>query len=160
MSYTPVLDKAVVEMEASAAVPPMKIVNERPPVWNDVCKMIGATPQNAIFAWGDIIYNPDAIVVPDFLISHEEVHQLQQRAYGGPEKWWSRYLDDVFFRLKQETEAYAVQYVVMSNIYRDRNQRFQIKVDLARKLAGPLYGNSLKNSAALAMLDAEIKRIS
>lgn len=140
--------------------PVMKVVAEKPPIWKEVCDMIGAIPANTIFAWGDTIYNPDNIFMEDYLFAHEAVHQRQQHEYGGPEKWWGRYLDDVYFRLAQEVEAYAVQFVAMSVRVKDRNWQYKIKVDLARKLGGPLYGNSITNSAALAMLEKEIKKIS
>jgi hypothetical protein len=166
MSDTNVIDPAVktmgvpVKENGVMVFKPMRIVVEKPPVWNECVAMIGAEPRNTIFAWGDIIYNPDDILVVDYLIAHEEVHQRQQILAGGPEAWWSRYLDDVYFRLKQEVEAYAVQYLKMEENIRDRNWQYRVKVDLARKLSGPLYGNSLKTSDAMRMLNDEIKRIS
>ncbi len=132
----------------------MKIVNERPPIWNEVVEMIGAIPQHAVFAWGDTIYNPEGMILPDFIIAHEEVHSKQQEKYGGPEAWWSRYLDDVYFRVSQEVEAYRRQYDVMCETHRDRNVQYKILRDVARSLSGPLYGNSITHSKAMEMIRA------
>ncbi len=142
-----ILNKLMVE-----PIPKMLVVVERPPVWDDVCKMIGGAPRNAIFAWNNTIYNPDDIHIEEFLIVHEEVHQRQQIIAGGAEKWWSRYIDDPYFRVDQEAPAYAAQYLKMCERVGDRNARYRILHQLALSLSGVLYGSTITHSKALQMI--------
>ena len=132
----------------------MQIVNEKPPIWAEVIDMIGATPRGAIFCWGDKIYNPDGIIVRDYLIAHEVVHEDQQRATGSPEAWWVRYLDDPWFRVQEEVEAYGAQYRFMCKRAKDRNMQTRILTDLARSLSGPLYGNAITHQKAMEWIKA------
>ncbi len=139
------------EAEATGKIP-VKIIIDRPPVWDAVCQMINGIPRSAIFAWGDTIYNPEGAVLPDFLIEHEMVHMRQQKLVGGPEKWWDRYINDPYFRIDQEAEAYAKQYECMCETYIDRNQRHSILRTLAFTLAGPLYGSIISPSKAMKLI--------
>jgi hypothetical protein len=149
----------------------MKIVNERPPIWSAACDMIGATPRNVLFCWGDTIFNPDNISVPEYLVVHEEVHKWQQLALLPPQErldeqsaydkaaslWWSRYIDDPWFRVQQEVEAYGTQYRFMCKRVKDRNARVRILMDIARSLSGPLYGRQVSHSKAMEMIKSYAK---
>lgn len=132
------------------------IVNEKPPVWDAVCAMIGSQPIHAIFAWGDRIYNPAGQDLPQFLIAHEMHHMTQQALVGGPEAWWDRYLNDPYFRIQQETEAYAVQYLAMCAMTSDRNRRFKFLTMVGESLSGPLYGSMITKAKARSMINAQI----
>ena len=111
---------------------------------------------NAIYAYGNIIYNPSGKVVPDDVIAHEETHCRQQGA--DPDFWWSRYIEDKYFRIDQEAEAYAVQYdFVCKNIIKDRNQRNNALLKLAEVLASPTYGSVIGKSAAYQMIKSRSK---
>lgn len=119
----------------------MKIVHENPPNnLRETIAIFGMLPRNGvIYTYGDTIYNPSAIDLPDHLITHEETHCEQQGA--DPDSWWDRYLQDQYFRVQQETEAYARQFAHICRRVRDRNQRHKILFDLSCILAGPIYGN-------------------
>lgn len=79
--------------------------------------------QGVVFTVGDTIHANKFPLSAD-LYEHEKTHVIQQRAYnGGPEAWWERYFDDVYFRYSQEIEAYRVQYKFYCMNTKDRNRR-------------------------------------
>lgn len=107
-----------------------------------------------IFTYGDTIYNPGGIQINIDLIKHEEVHQKQQG--DTPDEWWARYIHDAYFRIGQETAAYARQYDEICKTVKDRNQRNLVMIDLAGILAGPAYGNMLHTSDAMNNIKAKV----
>jgi len=119
----------------------MKIINENPPekLLNAIINNGMRPHANVIFTYGDTIYNPGGQDIPDHLIEHEGTHYKQQG--NDPDAWWGRYLTDQYFRIEQESEAYARQFAYICATVKDRNQRHRICLDLAGILAGPLYGN-------------------
>lgn len=127
----------------------VKILIERPPVWDAVCNAFQINPAYALFAYADRIYNPGDIYVTYDLIVHERVHFEQQ---GGTDEgaalWWGKFLRDPEFRVQQEAEAYAGQYRYLTTLHKDRNKRFDIRRALARSLSGPLYNNVIGTSEA------------
>lgn len=131
----------------------MKIINERPPIYEAVL-MAGLrfNPERTFFAYHDAIYNPAGIEISEDVKAHEAVHLAQQEEAGGAEIWWSRYLSEPLFRIDQEADAYATQYAFICSFVGDRNQRVRILLDLARKLAGPMYGSMITVSAAQKMI--------
>ena len=131
----------------------MKILSERPPE-----KLLtgvfgaGMAPDlgNTIFTYKDTIYNPSGRDIPDYLIRHESTHTKQQG--NDPDAWWERYLHDAYFRLKQETEAYAAQYAYICQRVKDRNQRNRVLIDIAASLSGPTYGSMISQLGAMKMI--------
>lgn len=117
----------------------MKVVNDWPPNIEIIRKTLPNAPlANAVFAYGNILYNPGRNFISEDLMVHEETHETQQFEFGGPEKWWDKYLYDRSFRLSQEVEAYANQYVYIRGIYsRQVARKFLVKI--AKDLSGPLY---------------------
>lgn len=131
----------------------MIIKNEKPPIWVNVCTALNINPKNVLFTYGDIIYNPDGVNIPDHIIVHEEVHEKQQSQEGmTPELWWGKFLRDIEFRIDQESEAYAVQYRFFCKHKKDRNQRNRFLVGLAQSLSGPLYGKSISYIEAMQLI--------
>lgn len=114
----------------------MKVVDELPPNYDEICELLGTPPASAVFAWGETIYNPSGRAIPPDLQAHEETHARQQQEVGGPEAWWRRYLDDPVFRLGQEVEAYRVQI----RWFQDRGTRLRAWRAAAEQLAGEMYG--------------------
>jgi hypothetical protein len=80
---------------------------------------------------------------------HEQTHMLQQKAIGGPVKWWRQYLKDPKFRLIQELQAYRNQYKYFCRQVKDREQQFRALHKLATDLASPMYGGILSYQDAL-----------
>ena len=118
----------------------MKIINKKPPVWDEVVKRFDIEGQAVIFAYGDKIYNPFNAIIPDDLIVHEETHMHQQEKFGDIKKWWIKYLDDSEFRLSQELEAYRIQYKYSKENY-SRQMRKALLKRIAKDLSSPVYGN-------------------
>jgi len=133
----------------------MKIIKENPPFYNNIIEA-GMNPHSeAIYAYGDIIYNPANIFIPDYLLIHEEVHSKQQG--NNPKDWWDRYLSDSYFRIEQESEAYAKQYDFMSSKIKDRNQRYKLLLNISNILASPIYGNIISRYGAYDLIKSKIK---
>ena len=134
----------------------MKIINEYPPIY-DAILSAGMHPNpSTIYAYGDAIYAPHVDPVPPDLIAHESAHCRQQG--NDPDGWWSRYLDDPYFRIDQEAEAYAAQYdYVCQHMVKDRNARARFLQRLAGSLSSPIYGSVITQSSALEAIRNFIK---
>lgn len=113
-------------------------------------------PLNALFTYGDTIYNPGGSEVNWHLMAHEEVHEQQQGT--DPKAWWDRYINDHIFRVAQEAEAYARQYEAICDVLKDRNRRNKTLLDLSRILSGPLYGNVVSKSGAMSLIKSKINK--
>ena len=134
--------------------PEIKIIKELPPVWDKVIAAgMNPNPETVIFAYGDTIYNPGDILIPDYIMEHEEMH-LRQQGYteAGAIEWWDRYLVDPHFCIREEAEAYAAQYDFMCRTTKDRNQRFNIMRQLAHMLSGEMYGSVVSVDFALTAI--------
>ena len=131
----------------------MKVLKERPPIWDSVCAAFNIFPKNVLFTYGDTIYNPDDVSIPDHVMVHEQVHEKQQQKDDmTPELWWGKFLRDEAFRLDQESEAYGVQYKYICKHVKDRNQQHRYLMDLARILSGPLYGSAISHMDAMQLI--------
>lgn len=86
----------------------MKTVKSFPPN-SDLIQAALTPPPDALYCYGDTIYNPSGKEIPADIHYHEYIHSLQQG--DNPDAWWSQYLLDEDFRLDQEIEAYGMQYL-------------------------------------------------
>ena len=132
----------------------MKILIEKPPML-DMILQHGMNPviDKTCFTYGDVLYNPGNLSVPADMMAHEETHRLQQGE--NPDGWWSRYLSDQWFRIDQECEAFAVQYVYFGqHVSHDRNVRARFLFRLSLMLASPTYGSVITSTAAQRMIQA------
>ena len=128
----------------------MKIKNAKPPIYDKILQA-GMTPtDNAIYTYGDTIYNPGGGVIPDHVVKHEETHSRQQG--DDPDGWWGRYIGDDFFRIQQEVEAYANQYKFICQIQKDRNRRDKVLRNMSTILSSPTYGSIIGSSVAYKMI--------
>jgi hypothetical protein len=111
-------------------------------------------PPGTVFAYGDTIYAPHvtAAGLPHHLVVHETVHFGQQRAAGGPEAWWRRYIDDPKFRLEQELEAYRAQYASIAAL--PRPERRAILAHICKSLASRMYGGIVTKEQARRLVTA------
>lgn len=131
----------------------VKIINDVPPMWNNVTRWLGGQPQNVVFTYGDAIYNPSKILLPIEIVEHEKVHMWQQEfSDERAALWWSKYMRDDQFRLEQELEAYAKQYNVVCRYVTDKNAQTRYLIDTARILSGKLYKLDISFSEAYRML--------
>lgn len=69
----------------------MKILIEKPPIWDEAVKIFDIKGKPVVFAWGDILYNPTDAIVPPELWAHEMTHGVQQKKFGSirtrPSDW-------------------------------------------------------------------------
>lgn len=134
----------------------MKIINEKPPEWimEGCMNQFRVNVNNTFWTYGDTIYNPGGIVIPDHIVVHEEQHMAQQQAYeGGKDAWWKEYLANPRFRLEQEAEAYGAQYRFICNNISDRNKRAFFLMQISRSLSGPLYQVAVTQQQARGIIE-------
>ena len=119
----------------------VKVKVEKPPIYEEVIKVFEINPESTLFTYGDTIYAPGGGDIPDHLIIHEQVHMKQQN-YNDADAaiWWENFLKDKEFRLTQEAEAYAAQYAFICKTVKNHEERFKIRMDLAKFLSGAMYG--------------------
>lgn len=122
----------------------MRVINERPPMWEqiDAAFKIGRNP--IIFCWGQAIYNPNGGKVTRELIAHEEIHAERQGPFeAGIKAWWEQYLVDPAFRLEEELPAHRAEYKAFCKRHGSSTGRARYLGIVASRLCGPLYGSLL-----------------
>lgn len=121
----------------------MTIIEDYPPNFEKICEHIPTAREqtNAVFTYGEYIFNPSKSDIEDHLEHHEEVH-MRQQAEMGRDEWWEKYLTDVKFRLQEEKEAYREQYKFAKRHY-NRGESSWLLKQVATDLSGPLYGHIL-----------------
>ena len=109
-----------------------------------------ANRRGLLFAYGDVLHNPDGVEIANHLIRHELVHVLQQRDVGGPEKWWDLYLADQDFRLRNELTAHIAEYQSFCSgpPPRNRRARYAHLDTIAERLSSRIYGYMIRRQAA------------
>jgi hypothetical protein len=108
--------------------------------------------QNILFAYGEDIYNPDRVWIPQALYRHEMRHCARQFPVGAA-LWWDRYLSDQEFRYTEEAIAHVEEY--KAQITGDRNARAKISMRTAQRLIAPLYNYDPPRSLKQAIRDLE-----
>lgn len=132
----------------------MKIVNEYPPNYKSINPPKEFKP---VFAYGDIIYNPHNLTIPEDVLHHEQVHSKQQRSYTSPQLWWSRYLIDKIFRQEQEVEAFAAQ---LNFIRAEIPKAVKEALDeYAGQLSSPLYNLGITKYQAETLIRLKAKEL-
>lgn len=129
----------------------MKVVTGKPPIYDEIVRLIGRPPAGAIYTWGDTIYAAAGAQIGPDLMHHEATHQKQQAAMG-PEAWWRHYLDSPEFRLQQEVEAYREQYAFARYAGLGREMRRKMLFKLAKDLSGTMYGRLVRFREAIDLI--------
>lgn len=132
----------------------MEVVNDYPPMFDEIDARFHVRGKPVIFTWGDQIFNPQGVPVSAALQSHESVHSRQQGA--DPSIWWRSYLKDGHFRFQQELEAHRAEYRWFVE-HAARNARRVALKQISRRLASPLYGNMVSPKHARSELLAATK---
>lgn len=123
----------------------MKISKSFPPNYRAIVEALGEC-ENAIYCYGDTIYNPHGRdITPDIEI-HEQVHSRQQGPQ--PEIWYYKYLTDGEFRLEQEIEAYGTQWAFVKDQPIPAKIKQWAKDSMAKALSGKEYGNLINHREA------------
>lgn len=131
------------------------ILIERPPNFEQILKAFpNADKPGVIFAYGDFIYNPSGVTIPEPLLAHESMHQKRQQGPGkmSPEIWWALYIEDNAFRYREELEAHVAEYKAQTHGL-DRNHRAKLLMATAQRLVAPLYNYTPPRSLSAAMRD-------
>lgn len=129
----------------------MRIVFERPPMFDEIDARFRVAGKPVIFSWGGLIYNPMRITIPPHLIAHEEMHGWRQDQRG-IERWWRRYIDNDGFRLEEEILAHQVEYRALLRGNGNRRARRGYLKQVAKRLSGPLYGGMITSAKARKLL--------
>lgn len=140
------------ESRLKSVVSGAKVRYEEPPIFQHVCAAFSITPKT-VFTYGDTIYNPFKLDLPQDLMEHEKRHMEQQS--HSPEHaalWWGRYLRDEKFRLEQEAEAFGSQYRHWLDRTSDREKLHRILNQLAQSLSSPLYGRIVEHAEATLLI--------
>lgn len=115
----------------------MKELREYPPNYAELARTFPLEGNKPLFAFGNTLYNPHGIEIPEDVWQHEYVHKQQQRDFSISELWWTRYMLDRDFRFTQEAEAFGAQYqFVKRNMPKAAKEAL---FDFADQLSGPLY---------------------
>jgi len=127
----------------------MKISFEYPPIYEEANKAFKLTGRE-VFTYGDTIYNPSKVDIPDHLLIHEETHGRQHNHNEEVAiAWWCLYLADPQFRVNQEIEAYHEQYKFICTKIKDKNARFRNLHMLAQFMCSPMYGQCISYTDAI-----------
>lgn len=127
----------------------MEIIQDYPPNIEAIRKRF-ILHKGTVFAYGNIIYNPDGNQLNSALIIHEETHQKQQG--NDVEGWWKRYLENDQFRLSQEIEAYRNQYKETKRVFKDKNKLDRFLRYMVQDLSSEIYGNMISVSEARKLI--------
>ena len=122
----------------------MKIVKDYPPNILAIDAHFHTIGKPILYTYGETIYNPLGIHIPDFLAAHEFMHVMQQKKIGGPELWWKKYIEDQEFRYGEELQAHRTELSMLLSEVRDRNAKAKLVMAVAARLVAPLYGYSNK----------------
>ena len=129
----------------------MHDTHDFPPNFQAILKVFPeANKHGVLFCYGDQIYNPSRIDIPQYLVVHENVHRLQQG--DRPGLWWEKYLVNPEFRLAQEIPAHQAEYEAYGWEYPNRTLRRMHLKEEAKRLSGPLYGNMISFEKAKAII--------
>ena len=104
-----------------------------------------------IIANGDTLHSKNPISTQK--VVHELTHLKQQEQWG-IDKWWKKYLDDKVFRLYQEAEAYGEEVKWIKKHIKDRNQKFNLILQLQKDMSSPMYGRMCTFTEAQKIIPA------
>jgi hypothetical protein len=140
----------------------MKIVRDRPPLYELIDQAFNIRGKPVIFAWGRKIFVPTGdLNISTALIAHEGVHGSRQLSYSmcsnlteeeRIELWWRRYIADIDFRREEEVLAHQAEYRHLCDHAGGRNQRRRHLSIIATKLSHPLYGPVMNKATARKVL--------
>lgn len=128
----------------------MQVRNEYPPNYEQIRLKFKAFP-NTVYCFGETIYNPDGIEVPEDIIYHEWVHSEQQKVFGTPELWWAKYIVDAEFRTEQEVEAYAKQFQWIRKHTNSNIAKLALE-EMSVNLSSPMYKTGLTYQQAFTRI--------
>lgn len=143
----------------------MKVVRDRPPLFDAIDAKFSVRGKPVIFAWGETIFVPQgSLDIHPSLVAHEAVHGERQMRYQEPGEdfqllqefriiaWWQRYIADPAFRREEEVLAHLAEYKHLCDHSGGRNQRRRHLAIVSTKLSHPLYGPMMNKETARKVL--------
>ena len=131
----------------------MDIVKDYPPNYREILASGLKPPDNAVFCYGNKIYNPSGKEIPADTIYHESIHFEQQGK--SPDLWWIKYCYDQEFRQEMEIDAYARQWnYIKLHIPKASQDALD---DFSDSLASPMYGLLISNHQAKTLIRLKAK---
>lgn len=131
----------------------MRIIEDYPPLIDEIDERFHIRGKPVIFAWGDTIYNPQKNPVADWLIAHEAEHgQRQGSDLTDIVSWWRRYMDEDAFRMEEEAYAHLAEYTFQLGGTINRQQRRSLMMTTAKRFANPIYDYGLTKDRAKSIL--------
>ncbi len=131
----------------------MRIVHERPPMWEEIAATFDVRGKPVVFAWGDRVFVPQGGDLHPSLLAHEAAHGARQGAdETSIRRWWTRYLADPTFRLDEEIIGHKAELGWLNAHSSGRNDRRRYLAIVATKLAAPLYGGLISVAKAKEIL--------
>lgn len=131
----------------------MRVIQQNPPNYQELKRSfpIDDTRFNPLFPFGEVLYNPRGVEIPEDVLFHEEIHSRQQKHFTSPEVWWSKYILDKTFRLNQEVEAYSAQLKFIKKHVSNKIAK-EVLFELASNLSSDLYRLNLSYQQAESMI--------
>lgn len=139
----------------------MKIITALPPNYEMIATYFPIKTMKGIwFTFGDKLYNPDNVPVPDPIMKHEEVHM--ERQGDKVDEWWVRYCIDKEYRLAEELAAHRAEFAWHCSQpgantplpgWRSKSEYWLTKI--AQRLSGPIYGGMVSTSQARRLICAQ-----
>lgn len=129
----------------------MIVLDTFPPNYERLCAAFDIRDRDIIFSYGNVIYNPKGGTITPELMVHEEVHGGRQQAMG-VDNWWDKYIADPEFRLNEELPAHRAEFRLYCANHRDRNARARYLMQIAQRLAGPIYGGCVTYTQAKLLI--------
>jgi hypothetical protein len=133
----------------------MKVVEGYPPNYELIATALNPNDQ-AVFCYGDTIFNPGGRQLTEDVVEHERTHSAQQGS--DPDGWYHRYLTDPAFRLEQEIEAYGAQYAFAKRFVKSGKLLRWALESMAKALSGEDYGSLIGYGAAESKIRTYAKR--
>lgn len=133
----------------------MKILEQYPPNYDLIAAALKPTT-DALYCYGDTVYNPSKRNITPDLEVHEAVHCFQQG--DNIEEWYYNYLTDKQFRLAQEIDAYGTQYAFAKLLIRDKAILSWALEKMSQALSGEAYGNLLSYGQAESKIRNKAKQ--
>jgi hypothetical protein len=131
----------------------MRVLNERPPMFDEIDKAFKVRGKPVLFCWGNRIYFPTGGQIHASIMAHEEAHADRMGiAEAGIEQWWRRYIDDAEFRLREEVIGHRAELKWYLDRGGGRQEKRRYTAIIAAKLAAPIYGGLVSVSRAKELL--------
>ena len=135
----------------------MKIKEAYPPNFGAIKTAFPIETTIPIYPYGDTVYNPSKVEIPADILYHEHIHLEQQEREGSAALWWTKYIHDIGFRLDQELEAYAKQYLWVKKHLNSKIAKENLQ-EGAEHLSSEVYMLELTIEEAETMIRKEAKK--